>query len=71
MCYIFLNSQGTGLAQSVERWPFKPVVVGSSPISGVLSSTFALFASKCETPHPYLYDVISMARFNPNQAVVQ
>ena len=25
------------LAQSVERWPFKPVVVGSSPTSGTIS----------------------------------
>ncbi len=24
----------TSLAQSVERWPFKPVVVGSSPTGG-------------------------------------
>jgi hypothetical protein len=33
-----LQPSSTGLAQSVERWPFKPVVVGSSPISGVWSS---------------------------------
>jgi hypothetical protein len=32
---ICRNHPKTGLAQSVERWPFKPVVVGSSPISGV------------------------------------
>jgi hypothetical protein len=32
---ILFWKTGTGLAQSVERWPFKPVVVGSSPISGV------------------------------------
>ena len=25
----------TSLAQSVERWPFKPVVVGSSPTVGI------------------------------------
>jgi hypothetical protein len=32
---VWWYSGPTGLAQSVERWPFQPVVVGSSPISGV------------------------------------
>ena len=31
---FFLCMWSTGLAQSVERWPFKPVVEGSSPLSG-------------------------------------
>ena len=31
---VFSINNITGLAQLVERWPFKPVVVGSSPISG-------------------------------------
>ncbi|KAK1930684.1 hypothetical protein P3T76_014005 [Phytophthora citrophthora] len=31
----------TRLAQSVERWPFKPVVVGSSPTGG--ACFFAIF----------------------------
>jgi predicted HTH domain antitoxin len=32
--FFHAKAPETGLAQSVERWPFKPVVVGSSPISG-------------------------------------
>ena len=31
------------LAQSVERRPFKPVVVGSSPTVGVFKNIFCLF----------------------------
>jgi hypothetical protein len=37
----FPQTLKTGLAQSVERWPFKPVVVGSSPISGVPHFVFS------------------------------
>ena len=38
----------TRLAQLVERWPFKPVVVGSSPTGGdaALYACTALFAEK-------------------------
>ena len=29
-----MSSEVARLAQSVERWPFKPVVAGSSPAAG-------------------------------------
>ena len=32
------------LAQSVERWPFKPVVVGSSPTVGAPNVTKSIWA---------------------------
>ena len=37
LCVKLLQGIGayTRLAQLVERWPFKPVVVGSSPTGGV------------------------------------
>ena len=30
------------LAQTVERWPFKPMVVGSIPTEGVLPGRFSI-----------------------------
>ena len=35
-----VDATRTGIAQSVERGPFKPVVVGSSPTFGVDGSPF-------------------------------
>ena len=31
------ETSGALLAQTVERWPFKPMVVGSIPTEGVIS----------------------------------
>ena len=31
------------LAQKVERWPFKPMVVGSIPTVGVIHTKFFLY----------------------------
>jgi hypothetical protein len=44
-CVKLLQGGGryTRLAQSVERWPFKPVVVGSSPTGGA-----CFFAIVCQ-----------------------
>ena len=33
--YILVVTPSASLAQMAERWPFKPVVAGSSPAGGV------------------------------------
>ena len=41
-------SSNTRLAQSVERWPFKPVVMGSSPMVGdTITHTEEILSAKC------------------------
>ena len=45
-CGLF--SSNTRLAQSVERWPFKPVVMGSSPMVGdSITQTEEILVAKC------------------------